>query len=104
MSFILDRDLNVTNNYNTTGVTYSVNVVDYVINLTKSTGVTASLTLPDATLVANKELSFKNSGSVGWNLLPSGSQTIDGGASTTVAASTGKVRVFSNGSNWLIIA
>lgn len=103
MSYIVDQGLNIINNQTTVTATYSIGPSDGYLICNVSTGVTYSVTLPDATVDPKKEYVIINIGSVGVNVLTTSSQLINGTSSArTVTATTGIHKYVSNGTGWVI--
>ncbi|MFQ6615863.1 MAG: hypothetical protein ACE5HZ_03710 [Fidelibacterota bacterium] len=88
----------------TTIGSYTISASDYLILVNNTT--TTSVTLPTAVGIKGRRYIIKRIGATAAmyvNVYPSGTETIDGGASTSVNEQWNWVEIISDGSNWLVI-
>ncbi len=90
-----------------TATDYTVLVTDHLIGVT-STAAARTITLPAAANVSGMEVIVKDeSGGAGTNnisVVVSGGGNIDASATYTIATNYGKVRMYSNGTQWFTLA
>lgn len=89
--------------------TYDLLVTDYILHVTYTgTGAVTSLTLPSAQVVSGRVIHIKDAGgNAGTNNITidtEGSETIDGSATAVINSNYSAYSLYSDGSNWFVIA